>query len=64
MKASWETISTGLDQLWFTPFADCESPQDRADATENFLKSNGWTWDEVLDEIAKEPINGPDSIRN
>jgi hypothetical protein len=64
MKASWQTISTGLDQLWFTPLGDCESIQDRADATENFLKLNGWTWDEVLDTIAKEPLDGQSSIRN
>lgn len=62
MKATWETISSGLDQLWFTPFVEDETPQDRADATENFLKSNGWTWDEVLNEISKDPINGPTPV--
>lgn len=64
MKASWETVSSGLDQLWFTPFSDCESPQDRADAIDTFLKANGWTWDEVLNEISKEPINGSSPVRN
>lgn len=63
MKAKWETISTGLDQLWFTPFTDCETPQDRGDAIETFLKSNGWTWDEVLAEISKD-TDGQASIRN
>lgn len=62
MRASWETISTGLDQLWFTPFIKDESPQDRDNAINTFLKTNGWTWDEVLNEIAKEPINGPDPV--
>lgn len=62
MKAPWETVSVGLDQLWFTPFTEGESPQDRAGAIDNFLKLNGWTWDEVLNEIVKEPINGPDPV--
>jgi len=64
MKASWATISSGLDQLWFTPFGDYETPQDRADATETFLKANGWTWDEVLKEISKDPDNGQPSVRS
>jgi hypothetical protein len=54
MKSVWETISIGLDQLWFTPLSDCETIQDRADAIETFLSSNGWTWDDVLKEIGKE----------
>jgi len=47
-RASWETISTGLDQLFFSPFTKGESPGDRAQAIETFLSANGWTWDEVL----------------
>lgn len=62
MKSTWTTISTGLDQLWFTPLLDCESVVDRADAIENFLKSNGWSWDEVLDYIAKEPLDGSEAV--
>ena len=58
MKASWETISTGLDQLWFTPFTKHEEAQDRADAIDTFLQANGWNWDEVIEHIAKEPIDG------
>lgn len=54
----------GLDQLWFTPLTDCETIQDRADAVDTFLNSNGWNWDEVLDYIAKEPLDGHNSIRN
>ena len=64
MKSSWETISSGLDQLWFTPLTDCETIQDRADAIESFLTFNGWNWDEVLNYIAKEPLDGSSSIRN
>ncbi len=62
MKAPWATISIGLDQLWFTPLFDCETIQDRADAIENFLKANGWTWDEILNHIAEESLNGSDPV--
>lgn len=64
MKASWETISIGLDQLWFTPFGDYEIPQDRADTINTFLNANGWNWDDVLNEISKEPINGQSPVRS
>ncbi len=64
MKAKWETISIGLDQLWFSPLGDCETIQDRADAIDTFLSSNGWSWDEVLEYIAKEPLDGQAAIRN
>lgn len=64
MKAKWETISIGLDQLWFSPLGDCETIQDRADAIETFLKANGWNWDEVLDYISKESLDGQASVRN
>lgn len=64
MKSSWETVSSGMDQLFFRPFHRDETAYDRAKAIENFLKLNGWTWDEVLDTIAKEPIDGQSAIRN
>jgi hypothetical protein len=54
MKSVWDTISIGLDQLWFTPLSDCESIEDRAEAIETFLSANGWTWDMVLDYISSE----------
>lgn len=63
MKSNWDTISRGLDELWFTPLMSFETIQDRADAIDIFLKSNGWTWDEVLKEIGKDDYGQP-SIRN
>jgi hypothetical protein len=54
MRSNWDTVNGGLDQLFFSPFVKDESPQDRAECIETFLKSNGWTWDEVLAKIAKE----------
>lgn len=56
MKPNWETISTGLDQLFFiTPLLEDETIQDRADTIDLYLQANGWTWDEVIAETAKEP---------
>ena len=51
MQASYETISIGLDQLFFSPLVMDETPEDRSDAVETFLLSNGWTWDMVLDQM-------------
>lgn len=64
MKASWETVSTGMDQLFFNPFHEGETAFDRAQAIETFLQANGWTWDEVLLVIEKEPVNGYSDVRN
>ncbi len=64
MKAPWQTISSGMDQLFFTPFLKEETAYDRAQAIESFLKANGWTWDEVLAVIEKEPIDGHSNVRN
>lgn len=56
MKASWQTLNNGLDQLIFLPFQDGETPQDRADAIDTFLTANGWSWNQYLDTLAKEPL--------
>jgi len=53
-RLSWEMVKVGLDQLFFNPFCRDETPQDRADAIDQFLTVNGWTWDEVLEGIANE----------
>ncbi len=54
MKASWETISIGLDQLFFGKMIADESIESRSDTIEKFLVANGWSWDEVLDMMGKE----------
>lgn len=48
MKAERATITSGLDQLFFSPLIEDESLQDRANAIESFLNQNGWTWDDYL----------------
>lgn len=62
MKASWETISSGLDQLWFTPLIENETPDDRAQTVDTFLNANGWNWDDVINHLAKESIDGSDPV--
>jgi hypothetical protein len=54
MKSPWTTITAGLDQLFFSPMIEEESLDDRATTIDNFLAANGWTWDDVIQEMAKE----------
>jgi len=56
MRSNYQTISIGLDQLFFNPFIKNETPEDRAEAIDNFLKLNGWTWDQVINHILQEPL--------
>jgi hypothetical protein len=64
VKASWQTITSGLDQLYSLPLIKDESASDRSQAIETFILTNGWTWDEVIDMIAKESIDGQSPIRD
>lgn len=50
MKAERATITSGLDQLFFSPLIEDESLQDRANTIESFLSLNGWTWDDILSD--------------
>lgn len=54
MRADYPSIVSGLDQLFFSPLVEDETPQERSDCIEVFLKFNGWTWDEYLEELSKE----------
>lgn len=54
MRADYPSIVAGLDQLFFSPLIEDETLQQRVDCIEVFLKSNGWTWDEYLEELSKE----------
>lgn len=56
MKASWETINSGLDQLFFTPLVKDEDALDRAQTIDTYLVSNGWTWDEYINELSNEQM--------
>jgi|GEM_PF-4381477 len=54
MKTSWKVFSPVLDQLFFSPLLSYEKVEDRAEAIENCLKQNGYTWDDVLNSIIYE----------
>jgi hypothetical protein len=54
MRPNYQTIVIGLDQLFFLPLMEKETAQDRADCIEAYLKLNGWTWDEYINELSKE----------
>lgn len=54
MKSSWQTISAGLDQLFFSPLIEDETLEDRAAVIDLFLITNGWNWDTVMAEMVKE----------
>jgi hypothetical protein len=56
MRASYETITSGLDQLFFSPLVENESPLDRAGTIDTYLVSNGWTWDEYINELSNEQM--------
>lgn len=54
MKSSWQTISSGLDQLFFSSLVEDETIEDRSQTIDTFLISNGWSWDEVIAQMGKE----------
>jgi hypothetical protein len=56
-KQPYEFVSIQLDKLFFLPFASNETPEMRSIAIEAMLQAAGWTWDEVLNEIAKPEGN-------
>ena len=56
-KVSWSQVSARLDHFFFSPFALNETPSIRAEMIEAYLIVSGWTWDEVLDQIAKPEGN-------
>lgn len=56
MKLSWEAINSGLDQLFFTPLVVDEDALDRAKTIDTYLTTNGWTWDEYINELSNEQM--------
>jgi hypothetical protein len=56
-KQPYEFVSIQLDRLFFLPFAPNETVEMRSIAIEAMLQASGWTWDEVLNEIAKPEGN-------
>ena|SRR5258706_2318117 len=53
-RLAWTTICYGLDQLYFSKLIPGETEKDRAQAIDRYIELNGWTWDQVVEEISKE----------
>ena len=52
MKKPFKEVFDQLDKLFFySPL----KPDDKAKVVEAYLQSAGWTWDQYLEEITKEP---------
>jgi hypothetical protein len=43
-----------LDKLFFSRIDSDQQAEERVDTIEAFLEACGWTWDEVLEEMANE----------
>lgn len=54
MRTDYQTLSSGLDQLIFSPLIEDETIEERADTIRVYLRSNGWTWESVLEYICNE----------
>lgn len=54
MRLSYSQLVLGLDRLYFGGDYEAE-PQ--ALTVEAYLESNGWNWDDLLKEMAKEQWN-------
>jgi hypothetical protein len=52
MKVARSIVISGLDQLFFSPLIEDETLEDRADCIDNFLRMNGVSWDDILDQIS------------
>lgn len=43
-----------LDKLFFSRIDNDQQAEERVDVIETLLEACGWTWDEVLEEMANE----------
>jgi hypothetical protein len=53
MKLTYEELTAGLDQLYMMPLLKVETIEDRMKAVENYIAASGWSWDQIVDEMAK-----------
>lgn len=56
MRMPYNQFSLVLDQLYILPLSAGETIHDRCFAIENCLKSNGWSWDEIINVLSEEKI--------
>lgn len=53
-RLSYSQLVIELDKLFFSRIDSDQQAEERVDVIEAFLESCGWTWDEVLEEMAHE----------
>lgn len=54
MKIDYNALMSGLDQLYLLPFLEHETPNDRAQAIDNYLRMSGWDWNNIIERLTKE----------
>jgi hypothetical protein len=54
MKTPWQTVEPVLDQLFFLPLADNETPELRDQVIRAWLAVNGYSWSDVIEHITME----------
>lgn len=47
-RQPYQVFLQGLDHLFFSSLLEGESPEDRAETIETYLKSNGFSWNDVI----------------
>ena len=53
-KLSYAELNVGLDQLYMQELIPGEQIHDRMETVENYIRSNGWTYDEIISEMINE----------
>lgn len=54
---AYATLLKQLDRLYFSPLAENETIEMRADTIEVFVHASGWTWDAILAKMAEPEGN-------
>ena len=54
MRLSYQKVISMLDQLFFSSLIEDETAQNRAETIEVFLSTNGWDWNQIIEELSKE----------
>lgn len=57
MKIPFKEINEQLDLLFFSPFHEDESVEMRAEKVEEYVRSSGWTWNELINRMADLEMN-------
>jgi hypothetical protein len=55
-RLTFPQVASGLDQLYQMPLLEVETIHDRMHAIEAFLNGANWSWDQVIEEMAKPEV--------